>query len=70
MFDYEEACPISKATSVLCERWTLQIIREMALGATRFSEFQVIPDFAKFPASHVGGTGYYREKESAREKGI
>lgn len=40
MFDYGEACPISKATSVLCERWTLQIIREMALGATRFSEFQ------------------------------
>lgn len=40
MFDYEEACPISKASSILCERWTLQIIREMHLGATRFSEFQ------------------------------
>jgi len=40
MFDYDEACPISKATSVLCERWTLQIIREMLLGASRFSEFQ------------------------------
>jgi len=40
MFDYGEACPISKAASVLCERWTLQIIREMLLGATRFSEFQ------------------------------
>lgn len=40
MFDYGEACPISRATTVLCERWTLQIIREMTLGATRFSEFQ------------------------------
>jgi DNA-binding HxlR family transcriptional regulator len=40
MFDYGEACPISKASTVLCERWTLQLIREMALGATRFSEFQ------------------------------
>jgi len=40
MFDYGEFCPISMATSVLCERWTLQIIREMVLGATRFSEFQ------------------------------
>ena len=40
MYDYGEACPISRATSVLCERWTLQIIREMTLGATRFSEFQ------------------------------
>ena len=40
MYDYGEACPVSRATSVLCERWTLQIIREMMLGATRFSEFQ------------------------------
>jgi DNA-binding HxlR family transcriptional regulator len=40
MYDYGEACPISRATSVLCERWTLQIVREMMLGASRFSEFQ------------------------------
>ncbi len=40
MYDYEEACPVSKAASVLCERWTLQILREMMLGATRFSELQ------------------------------
>lgn len=40
MYDYEEACPVSKAASVLCERWTLQIIREMILGANRFSELQ------------------------------
>lgn len=40
MYDYGEACPISRATSVLCERWTLQIVRELMLGATRFSEFQ------------------------------
>lgn len=40
MYDYGEACPISRASAILCERWTLQIIREMTLGATRFSEFQ------------------------------
>ncbi len=40
MFDYGEACPISMATSVLCERWTLQIVRELFLGSTRYSEFQ------------------------------
>ena len=40
MYDFEEACPVSKAASILCERWTLQIIREMLLGATRFSELQ------------------------------
>jgi DNA-binding HxlR family transcriptional regulator len=40
MYDYGEACPVSKATSILCERWTLQIVREMLLGATRFSALQ------------------------------
>lgn len=40
MYDYNEACPISMAASVLCERWTLQIIREMFFGSTRFSEIQ------------------------------
>jgi len=39
-FEYGEVCPVSKAASVLCERWTLQIIREMLMGVTRFSEFQ------------------------------
>jgi DNA-binding HxlR family transcriptional regulator len=42
MYDYEEACPVSKASSVLCERWTLQIIREMLLGASRFNELQTL----------------------------
>ena len=40
MYDYNEACPISMASSVLCERWTLQIIREMFFGSTRYSEMQ------------------------------
>lgn len=40
MYDYEETCPVSKAASLLCERWTLQIIRELSFGANRFSELQ------------------------------
>ncbi len=40
MFDYDEACPISMAATVVCERWTLQIIREMFFGSTRYSEIQ------------------------------
>ncbi len=39
-FDYGEACPVSMATSVLAERWTLQIIREMFLGSTKYSQFK------------------------------
>lgn len=40
MYDYGEACPISMAASVLCERWTLQILREMFFGSTKYSEIQ------------------------------
>ena len=40
MYDYGEACPISMAASVLCERWTLQIVREMFFGSTKYSEIQ------------------------------
>ena len=40
MYDYDEACPISMAASILCERWTLQIIREMFFGSTHYSEIQ------------------------------
>ncbi|GAB3098329.1 helix-turn-helix transcriptional regulator [Aestuariicella hydrocarbonica] len=40
MYDYGEACPISMATSVLCEKWTLQIVRELFFGSTRYSEIQ------------------------------
>jgi DNA-binding HxlR family transcriptional regulator len=40
MFDYAEFCPISKTATIVGERWTIQIIREMHFGVTRFSEFQ------------------------------
>jgi len=40
MYNYRDFCPIAKATQVLCERWTILIIREMMDGCTRFSEFQ------------------------------
>ena len=40
MYDYNEACPISMAASVLCEKWTIQIVRELFFGSTRYSEIQ------------------------------
>ncbi len=39
-YDFGEACPVSMAASILAERWTLQIIREMFLGSRKFSQFQ------------------------------
>lgn len=37
---YGQFCPIAKACEILCERWTLLIIRELLCGSTRFNELQ------------------------------
>lgn len=35
---YGQYCPISRALDVLGERWTLMIVRDMLVGATRFND--------------------------------
>ena len=40
MVSYGQFCPIAKAADLFCERWTPLIIRDLAAGATRFSELQ------------------------------
>ncbi len=38
MRSYGQFCPVAKAAELFCERWTPLIIRDLAAGATRFSE--------------------------------
>ncbi|NNL84739.1 MAG: transcriptional regulator [Myxococcales bacterium] len=40
MYDYREYCPIAKASQILCERWTLLIVRELLCGSRRFSQLR------------------------------
>ncbi|MGH9090504.1 MAG: winged helix-turn-helix transcriptional regulator [Acidimicrobiales bacterium] len=40
MDGYGQFCPVSKAAEVLCQRWTLLIVRELLMGSTRFNEIQ------------------------------
>lgn len=40
MKSYGQFCPVAKASEVFCERWTPLIIRDLALGASRFSELR------------------------------
>ena len=35
---YGQYCPISRALDLLGERWTLMIVRDMLIGATRFND--------------------------------
>ncbi|NJO39061.1 MAG: helix-turn-helix transcriptional regulator [Rhizobiales bacterium] len=38
MKSYGQFCPVAKAAELFCERWTPLILRDLATGATRFSE--------------------------------
>ncbi len=40
MKNYGQFCPLAQATQLLCERWTLIVVREFIAGSTRFSELQ------------------------------
>jgi DNA-binding HxlR family transcriptional regulator len=40
MKHYGQFCPVAKAAELFCERWTPLILRDLALGASRFSELQ------------------------------
>src|SRR5215510_9953586 len=40
MKHYGQFCPVAKAAELFCEKWTPLILRDLAWGATRFSELQ------------------------------
>jgi DNA-binding HxlR family transcriptional regulator len=50
-------CPIAAALDVVGERWSLLVVREIALGATHFSDI-------------VKGTGAPRDRIAARLKAL
>ncbi len=37
---FGQFCPLAQASQLLCERWTLLVVREFIAGSTRFSELQ------------------------------
>lgn len=70
MYDYNEACPISMAASVLCERWTLQIVREMFFGSSRYGEIQkhipnISPSLLRDRLRHLEEQGVIFRKKAA-----
>lgn len=37
---YNQFCPVAMASEILCTRWTLIVLRELAMGSTRFNELR------------------------------
>lgn len=40
MKSFGQFCPLAQASQLLCERWTLLVVREFIAGSTRFGELQ------------------------------
>jgi DNA-binding HxlR family transcriptional regulator len=40
MKKFGQFCPLAQASQLLCERWTLLVVRELVAGSTRFSELK------------------------------
>ena len=37
---YGQFCPVAMAAEILCNRWTMVILRELVVGSTRFNELR------------------------------
>lgn len=44
----DSVCPVAKALSVVGDRWTLLIMRELMMGVTRFDEIQAQTQMSSF----------------------
>ena len=60
---YRQVCPVAKAAELLCERWTLLIIRELVLGTTRFNDF-------RRALSHISPTLLTKRLNELQEAGL
>ena len=37
---YKQFCPVAMAAEVLCNRWTMVLLRELVAGSTRFNDLR------------------------------
>ena len=74
MTGYGQFCPVSKATEIIGEKWTLLILRELLLGTTRFNDFQravsrMSPTLLTKRLKHLEEKGILIRKKLSGQKG-
>ena len=63
MMSYGQFCPVSKATEIIGEKWTLLILRELLMGTSRFNDFQR-------SMSRISPTVLNKRLKQLEEKGV
>jgi len=74
MTGYGQFCPVSKATEVIGDKWTLLVLRELLLGTTRFNDFQraisrMSPTLLAKRLRHLEECGIIIRKKISGQKG-
>jgi DNA-binding HxlR family transcriptional regulator len=74
MKGYGQFCPVAKAAGLFCERWTPLILRDLAWGATRFSELHrgvplMSPTLLSRRLKQLEAEGVIVRRPSARGRG-
>lgn len=72
--EYGQFCPIAKASEIIGEKWTVLIIRELLMGARRFSELQrglgtISPTLLTRRLVHLEDRGMLIRKKVQGQKG-
>ncbi len=75
MTSYGQFCPVSKATEIIGEKWTLLIMRELLLGTCRFNDFQrsmnrISPTVLNKRLKFLEQTGIILKKRISGQKGF
>ncbi len=75
MTSHGQFCPVSKATEIIGEKWTLLILRELLLGTSRFNDFQrsmsrISPTVLTKRLRQLEETGIVLKKRLSGQKGF
>jgi DNA-binding HxlR family transcriptional regulator len=72
---YRQFCPVAMAAELLCTRWTIVLLRELAAGSTRFNDLRrgvprMSPTLLSQRLKELEAAGIVERREIRSEKGI
>jgi DNA-binding HxlR family transcriptional regulator len=72
---YKQFCPVAMAAEILCNRWTMVLMRELVAGTTRFNDLRrgvpkMSPTLLSQRLKELEAVGVLERREIRGEKGI
>ena len=72
---YQQFCPVAMAAEILCNRWTVVLLREFVVGSTRFNDLRrgvprMSPALLSQRLKELEAAGVLERSEIANEPGV